>query len=517
MFLAGLFLIAFSLPVSPFGVSLGTIIVLGNWLLEGDFNQKKSNLFSRPGLIVFSSIFLLCLAGLINTTNFSYAWHDIVIKAPILVLPILIGTSDDLNSKELKIIIAGMLLGLWAATLSGFVALLGYLPVPVNNIRNISLFISHIRLALLLGLALPMLLWFLLTDEELSGTEKAFCLASIFWFSFFLFVLKAVTGFLMLGLFFIILLIFLIRKTENFMLKYFIIILAITGVLFSATWITHATDKFNMKDPPPQYTADTRTMNGNRYDEPHNLTETENGHYIRAYLCEKELKKAWNHASKLSYNEKDHRNQELHMTLIRYMTSKGLRKDSAGFSRMSTEDIQNVENGLTNYLFADRFSLYPYFYRILWELSQYKNGNISGHSYTQRLAYLKTGWFIVKDHFWFGVGTGDVPDMFEKYYQKDHTRLSPAWRLRAHNQYLTYWITYGIFGFVYFLFAFFSPLLWEKKQNDFLAVIFLLIAALSMLYEDTLETQAGVYFVVFFYSLLIFGRNHTNKRKIINK
>jgi len=505
IYLAGLWIIVFSLPVSHFGISVGTFIILGIWLLEGDYKKKKNILASHPGILIFASIFLLCLAGLLNTSDFSYAWRDIVIKLPILVLPVLIGTSAPISPKEFRIVFSGLLVGLWITSLTGLAALMGYLNFPVQDVRDISLFISHIRLALLLGLSLHILLYLLLNSRPLPTTEKTGYLISMLWFIFFLFILKAGTSFFMLVLFALVLFIFLIKSIKSFILKYFVIILGITIVLLAVTWLNHAIGRFYARDPLQEPVQAERTVNGNPYDKPVNLTDTENGHYVWLHVCEKELRKAWNSHSKLDYNGRDLRGQELRRTLIRYMTSKNLPKDSTGFARMSPEDIHNVENGMANYLYTYRVALYPYFYQVLWEMNQYKKGKLSGHSHIQRLEYLKTGWQIARDHFWFGVGTGDVPDMYNTYYEKNHSSLTPDWRLRTHNQYLTYWLTYGIFGFMWFLFSFFSPFFFEKKQHNYPAVIFLIIAAMSMLYEDTLETQVGVYFVVFFYSLLIFG------------
>lgn len=44
-------------------------------------------------------------------------------------------------------------------------------------------------------------------------------------------------------------------------------------------------------------------------------------------------------------------------TLIRYMTSLNLTKDAEGMKKMTEKDVQNVENGDANYLYAKTFSL----------------------------------------------------------------------------------------------------------------------------------------------------------------
>jgi len=505
LYVGALALIALSMPVSPFGISMGSFLLAGNWLAEGAFRTKWQTLKNRPGLLLFISIFFLCLAGMIHTSNLRFGLHDIVIKVPLLLLPLVVGTSQPLTRKEFRILMAALLTGLWAASLSGVAALLGWIPVPVRNIREISLFISHIRLSLITGVILQVLVFLLVYDKELPKPEKRIYLLSLLWLSFFLFILKSLTGFLMLALLATTTFIFLVRTTRSFMLRYFIIILGVTAVLLAAAWLSWATARYYSRDPLPDLKTITVTAGGHPYEAPRNLDDVENGHYVWLYVCQEELRSAWNRVSDLDYDGRDRAGQRLSITLIRYMTSKNLRKDSLGFSGMTPEDIRNVENGMTNYLFADRFSLYPYYYVLLWEKDHLREGELSGHSHTQRLAYIKTGWHIARDHLWWGVGTGDVPDTYKEYYKKENTGLTKRWQLRAHNQYLTYWITYGIFGFAWFLAAFFIPLFLEKRQKSFIAVIFLIIAALSMLYEDTLETQAGVYFVAFFYVIFIFG------------
>ena len=514
LYLGSLALLALSLPVSPFGISLATFILLGNWLLEGDFRRKKEILQHRPSLWIFISIFFLCLIGMTYSSNLHYAWHDIVIKVPLFILPLIIGTSQPVSPKEFRVILAALLAGLWIASLTGIAVLLGWTHTEIRNIRDISVFISHIRLSLITGVTLQVMVYLLIYEKKLSRTERWVYLVSLVWLAAFLFILKSLTGFLMLGFLLITTFILLVRTIRTFMLRYFIIIMGVTVVLLAAAWFSRATTRYHTRDPLPDPQKMGTTANGRPYDHPRNLVDVENGHYVWLYVCEDELRRSWNKASDLDYDGRDLQGQRLSTTLIRYMTSRNLRKDSLGFSRMMPEDIRNVENGMTNYLFANRFSLYPYFYVLMWEKEHYRK-ELSGHSHTQRLAYMRVGWQIARDHFWWGVGNGDVPDVYRTYYNKGNTKLSPRWQLRAHNQYLTYWITYGIFGALWFLIAFFLPFFMEKKQSSFFALIFIIIAALSMLYEDTLETQAGVYFVAFFYAVFIFGMDRLTENKEI--
>jgi hypothetical protein len=70
---------------------------------------------------------------------------------------------------------------------------------------------------------------------------------------------------------------------------------------------------------------------------------------------------------------------------------------------------------------------------------------------------------------------------------------------------VTFFITFGIIGFVISMFSIFAPVFYEKKWHDYLFLVFFIIGMLSMLNEDTLETQTGVSFFMFFYALLLFG------------
>jgi O-antigen ligase len=138
-----------------------------------------------------------------------------------------------------------------------------------------------------------------------------------------------------------------------------------------------------------------------------------------------------------------------------------------------------------------------------WEYRQYfYNDYVSGQSFTQRLAYWSTGLTIFKQNWLVGVGTGDVDIAFKQQYANDKSKLEEKWRLRTHNQYITLGIAFGVSGVVLLLTVLFYPVLFHYKKPGFVFSSFLLIAAISMLSEDTLETQAGITFFVFLYCLL---------------
>jgi hypothetical protein len=241
--------------------------------------------------------------------------------------------------------------------------------------------------------------------------------------------------------------------------------------------------------------------------------QLENGNYLGLYVCDQELEKEWNALSSISYAGKDEKDQEIKFTLMRYLTSKGLRKDSVGISKLSLKDIKNIESGMANYIFENKYAIYPKIYEIIWQIDVYRKGfNPAGNSITLRAEFVKTAFRIIKNNFWFGVGTGDVKDYFQKQYEIDNSKLPKKNRLRAHNQFVTFFLSFGIVGFIFVLFSMFYPVIKLKGFKSYLFVVFFIIALLSFLNEDTLETQIGITLFSYFYSLFLFG----SRKNLIN-
>ena len=101
-----------------------------------------------------------------------------------------------------------------------------------------------------------------------------------------------------------------------------------------------------------------------------------------------------------------------------------------------------------------RFRLYPRIYEVIWEIDRYRMGfDPNEKSVVQRYLYLDAGWKIAREHLLFGVGNGDVNVVFKEYYESTNSPLDEKWRRRAHNQFLTFLISFGIPGMVICLIA----------------------------------------------------------------
>ena len=185
--------------------------------------------------------------------------------------------------------------------------------------------------------------------------------------------------------------------------------------------------------------------------------------------------------------------QPIEQTLIRYLTASGYRKDAQGVRKLSLEDVKNIENGHTSPNFN---GVLARIYSVQYQISN--NGDPNGHSLLERLEYWQNGWTIAKNNFWIGVGAGDVQDAFNKQYVNSKSKLKTENRNRAHNSYLTTFITFGIIGLIYFLYFHLYFIRQSIVTKNYLGILFIITILLSYLTEDTLETQTGITFFAFF-------------------
>jgi O-antigen ligase len=147
-------------------------------------------------LLVYLGIFAIHIFGLTYTENWSYAFHDLKIKLPLLILPLVIGTSAWIKRKEFELVLVAFISAVGFSTLASLLAFLGFLDVPINDIRNISIFISHIRFSLMICLSFFFTLYFIKRYHYHFNDYLAYILGIIaLWFLVFLGLLGARIGF----------------------------------------------------------------------------------------------------------------------------------------------------------------------------------------------------------------------------------------------------------------------------------------------------------------------------------
>ncbi|PKR80990.1 hypothetical protein CW751_07435 [Brumimicrobium salinarum] len=110
---------------------------------------------------------------------------------------------------------------------------------------------------------------------------------------------------------------------------------------------------------------------------------------------------------------------------------------------------------------------------------------------------------LIKENFWFGVGTGDVKDEFVKRNKEKGYSKFVELRFNSHNQFFNVHIALGVFGVVFLLMVFVTNIL-KKKEDPYrawrLGIVFILFIALIP--ESMIESQAGIIPYAFLLSFL---------------
>ena len=504
IFAASLMLLAFGLPFSEFLLSVSQMIISANWIAEGRFRQKWDRLKNNKLAWILLSFYLLHVAGLLWTQDFSYAMKDLRTKAPVFILTLILATSEAPCRKVFRCILATFAAAVFLSTVYCFLVYRGFTGKEIIDIREISVFISNIRLSLMVCLSVAVLYFFFMYDETFQQSGRRYLLLlPALWFLYFLYLLESVTGIAILGILSFFIVHNLFRNIRRKMLRAIPLILLALTLIAAFLFLKKQAAEFGKQREPDTFVPRSFSPGGEIYYQVFSNKEKENGYFIYRNIAWRELERCWQRKSKIPFSGLDRNKQYLRYTLLRFMTSKGLKKDSVGFSRLSDEEITAIENGTANVFYLAHPGLKSRIHSLFWEYNHYRlTGNPSGHSATMRVEFLKNGWEIFKRNPIIGVGTGDINQAFREQYEHSRSQLEPRWRLKTHNEYLTMAILFGIPGFLLFLLIMIYPILTKKH---FLYIPFFLILLISMLTEDTLETQTGVTFYAFFSTLLTFS------------
>lgn len=493
-----------ALPLSKYVMSMAQLMMVTNWLVDPTILQKFRNFFKNRAAVVLVSLFLLHVIGLIWTTDFDYALKDLRTKLPILALPIIISTSPKI---ERKLFYQLMILFIAANVAGSIFSLRELLVKEIHEIRYISLFISHIRFSLNICVAIFSGLYLIFRAKYGNLMVKSLVLIAVLWLLVFLVILEAITGLVIFAVTCTILALHLIFSSKNRLLRFstaFLLIVLPVSIFFYLKSIYQETiPKMPFADPD----LEVFTPLGNPYLHDSTLAGTENGFWTGQYIQQDEMREVWNSRSNIKYDSVDASGNYLRFTLIRFLTSKGLRKDAGGVNALTDEEVKAVENGIANIRYLAKTSLSTRVMTIFWEIQLYReSGYMSGHSVAQRLEFWRAAGRIIRENFWIGTGTGDIQQAFKTEYEEMKTSLEPQFRWRSHNQYMSVLATLGIFGLVWFLFTLVYPALHLKMYRDFFYLIFFIILVLSMITEDTIESQAGCTFYAFFTSFFLLAR-----------
>jgi hypothetical protein len=537
----GILVIIVFLPFSKFILSVGMWIVTVAWTLDRvnirrllDFfscgTQPRKIIFSIPFMLglwavsiakgfraffragpalILASVFALHVLGLIFTTDFDYAFRDLRIKLPMILLPLYLSTSKAFSKQEFHGFMAIFFLNILIVTIANTWNLTTY---DYIDIRDISKHVSHVILALLICLAQFTVLYFIVRKSHLHWAARVAGIILIGWFLVYMIISRSFTGIAVTLITLMVLSVVYIFLSRKYWLKSAFAMIFLSVLIGGFFYIRSVVNDYYTVESIDPARLEKFSPRGNPYVHIPENRHVENGHYVWIFIQWEELREAWNKRSEITFDSLDRKGQEIKFTVIRYMTSKGLRKDADGMAQLTSQDISAIERGVPNVINLDRFSIRGRLYELLMGYDTYiSTGNPTGSSMMQRLEFWKASTGIIGENWLTGVGSGDLNEAFALQYEKMQTKLAPDQRWRSHNQFLSITIAFGLIGLAWFLLSLIYPAWYHRGFRDYFFLVFFIIGILSMFTEDTLESQAGVTFFYFFYSFFLFARREQDR------
>lgn len=492
------------LPFSQALVSILSGVLLFTALVEDSWSNKFNRIKQRKILLFIPAIFIIYLISSIITWQSGNSLYDLQKSLFFLIIPLAFILGKNITDIQKRFLFYTFALAIFVSTL---VALLNWwLKTDQESfeVHRISM-ISHIRFSFQLILIFWFLILFTIKNRQNHKLSlKLFLIAVAFYFFIFLLFQQSLTGLIAFGAS---LIFYLIYAFFNLKIKYKKLLIGITVMLFMLPvfYIFTVVHSFYDIEKIDKELIDKTTKRGNLYEHNFHDPMVENGKYVNLYICHTEMREEWNKISAFKYDSLDANGFPLYTTLIRYLTSKGLRKDAEGILALNSQDIENIENGISNVIFQKKkYTLYPRIYQTVWEYYVYsKTGNANHQSFSQRIEFSKAAISIINKNFWFGVGTGNWKEEFRKTYIETNSKLSENLYASSHNQYLNYMVKFGFIGFLLIMGFIILPVINTHRYQDPLFLIFLVFLFFANFSDSNFESHMGSSFFLVFYCLFL--------------
>jgi hypothetical protein len=497
VFFFSLSLFAVSLPLSRYFITISEVLLFANWLAEGDFRRRFRQLRADRPALAFIMVYVMSLIGLLWSHDTGYALeNDLLHKSPSLFLPIIFATTPAPDRKKIRIVLLLYISSVLIASVAGFV-IREFRDDPF--FRSASPFIPGLYLGLMLIIAaaqLPLIV------RQIAGKGFWFYISFVIsgWFIFFLFYLRTLSAIVCLGAIILFLLAVIVRRAKSPLIR--IAIPALTILLAGmALWpLTTIYRQVHNRIFIDMNTLPATTVNGTPYVHDTVSIIRENGYPVYMFLADSELRESWNRRSDLDFDGKDLMGQELKATIYRYMSSLGLRKDSAGMSLLTERDIREIEKGNTNHLNVGRPGIYIRAYEEIMSLDIYFSSGrqeTSWGSLTKRIDLWPSSLEAFRRRPLLGWGTGGILKAMDYGMEQTGSTLTGL-NMRPHNQYLYVLLSHGITGFIATVLLLVYYFRKKQAHRSFMFSLFLVIFLVHFTGNNSFESQPGQDLFVFF-------------------
>ena len=280
-------------------MSVSQAILGANWLIEKKFKNKLFLLYKNKYFWLLSSLILLHLIGLFYTTDISSGLNDIKTKVPLLVIAILFFSSKPLIKKELELILKLFTVSVITSSLYCFIVYLGYTNKTIIDVRDASVFMSHIRFSLIITFTIFILLFLIKSKQNIIIG----CIG-IIWLLFFMYKFQMATGLtILISTTFVLTVAFIIKK-RNVIFTSLCTLIIIVCAYFGYHKIKSELLIYNKNNYLSSNLLLSKTVNNNNYLQDTLFNLAENGTLITINISDIELENEWNKRSKLNFSYK---------------------------------------------------------------------------------------------------------------------------------------------------------------------------------------------------------------------
>lgn len=494
-------LIFLGTPISKGLMSVGLGCVGGLILLRWASNKFRIPDI-KPSIIWWCLLFpVIELLALSYTADFKSGWKLVTLHLPLYVFPLwMFYRKEGWTLPEKRWFFGGFIFTTLLNVLITYWIGAGYAGTDIADVRDASIFISHMRLGMMCVLSVA-LLWHINWSDNPTAIGW-FKTVLILIITAFLIWSKSLTALITLSLLTGFQIWHWMRASNRSRQWTLASILAVVGFCIWAVVTVRAEySAFHTPKMPIGVTFESKTPDGGHYTHDTTTTLLENGYQTTHFFCRREMKNAWNEKSTIAFDSVGGNHFVVANTLVRFLTSKGVPKDGHQVRLLTAEEVSAIENGCANVRFLDGVDLRDRIYETIWEFDRYQKGrNPSGNSLTQRIALWKGALVAAAENPIVGHGTGNVQPVLHSAYE-ELGELKPRFWLKTHNQWLTFVIQFGWLGTLLILVGWGIPFMQTQKST--LTWQFGVVILLAMFMEDLLDSQAGVTLFALFFGTLI--------------
>jgi O-antigen ligase len=239
-------MIAFTLPFARL-MQIFIIILILNWLVEGNFRNKFKTLIKNKFALLFFGFYIIHLIGLLYTENINSGLFDVQVKLTLFLFPLVLCSSPP-NENNVKAVFHGLIGGGFLSSLLMIViALTTYFGTGENHFfyTLFSFYIHPSYFSMYLNVCIVWLFLVLLKNVRVDSFFQGWTIPVIIYFSFIIVLLSSKLGIITLLLIYISILLFFILSRRKYLVGVVGFLTLILGAFLIMKYVPAVADRLN--------------------------------------------------------------------------------------------------------------------------------------------------------------------------------------------------------------------------------------------------------------------------------